>query len=161
MLAKLRARVKSTHIIDDIRQETFSRVLQILRSRGGVRHPERLGALVNAVCTNVFREGCRSRRYEEFPAEGLAMSVGDVVDGLISEEQRRTVRRVLGELPESDRRLLRAIFFDEASREEICADLHVDREYLRVRLHRAKEKFRALFERSENQQPTRPLSSRF
>jgi RNA polymerase sigma-70 factor (ECF subfamily) len=146
---KLRRRLKSHHAIDDVRQETFLRVFRILRSASGVQHPERLGALVNSVCNKVLLEASRSRRYEELPddvgAGATAADAPDAVNGLISEEQRREVQKVLAELPERDRSLLRAVYLDETSRDAICAQFQVDRDYLRVLLHRAKESFRVRF----------------
>jgi len=139
---KLRRRLRSRHAIDDVRQETFVRVFHILRNEG-MRQPERLGALVNSVCKNVLLETLRSRRYEELPDEiDPGPSRGDAISGLLSEEQQREVRKVLDELPERDRGLLRAVYLDEASRDAICAEFNVDRDYLRVLLHRAKESFR-------------------
>jgi RNA polymerase sigma-70 factor, ECF subfamily len=143
---KLRRRLRSQHAIDDVRQETFARVFHILRTEG-VRQPERLGALVNSVCKNILLETLRSRRYEELPDEiDPGPARGDAVDGLISEEQRLEVRKVLDELPDRDRSLLRAVYLDEESRDAICAEFHVDRDYLRVLLHRAKETFRLRFQ---------------
>jgi RNA polymerase sigma-70 factor, ECF subfamily len=166
---KLRRRLKSRHAIDDVRQETFLRVFRILRSASGVQHPERLGALVNSVCNNVLLETSRSRRFEELPDEippgggTLPDSTGDVadpVDGLISQEQRREVLKVLEALPERDRSLLRAVYLDEVHRDAICAQFQVDRDYLRVLLHRAKESFRLRFRDSDdpgaNSRPSRP-----
>jgi RNA polymerase sigma-70 factor, ECF subfamily len=146
---KLRRRLKSQHAVDDVRQETFLRVFRILRSASGVQHPERLGALVNSVCNNVLLETSRSRRYEELPEEiAPGETSGDApsaVNGLISEEQRQEVQKVLEQLPERDRSLLRAVYIDETSRDAICAQFQVDRDYLRVLLHRAKESFRVRF----------------
>jgi RNA polymerase sigma-70 factor (ECF subfamily) len=51
---KLRARLRSAQLIDDLRQETFLRVLTALRKSDGIEHPERLGAFVNAVCDNLL-----------------------------------------------------------------------------------------------------------
>src|SRR5437879_13545424 len=55
LLLKLRVRVRSPQLVEDIRQETLMRVLQIVR-RKGVDHPERFGAFVSAVCNNVMLE---------------------------------------------------------------------------------------------------------
>jgi len=44
-----------------------------------------------------------------------------------------------------DQQVLRAVFFEERDKEDICRELGVDRGYLRVLLHRAKANFRALF----------------
>src|SRR5579872_3766647 len=51
---KLRRRGWATDQIEDIRQETFLRVLQVLRQKQGLEHPERLGAFVNSVCNNII-----------------------------------------------------------------------------------------------------------
>ncbi len=152
---KLRHRLRSRHAIDDVRQETFARVFHILRTEG-MRQPERLGALVNSVCKNILLETLRSRHYEELPDEiDPGTAGGDAIDGLISEEQKREVRKILDELPERDRGLLRAVYLDEASRDAICAEFHVDRDYLRVLLHRAKESFRLRFRASDRAADTK------
>jgi hypothetical protein len=50
---KLRSRLRSSQAVEDVRQETFARVLTVLRRDGGLRQPERLGAFVNTVCNNI------------------------------------------------------------------------------------------------------------
>ena len=57
---KLRVRIRSPQLIEDIRQETLLRVLQTLRKKGGVEHPERFGAFVSSVCNNVLMEMVRA-----------------------------------------------------------------------------------------------------
>jgi RNA polymerase sigma-70 factor, ECF subfamily len=52
------------------------------------------------------------------------------------------VRRVLQTLPPRDADLLRAVFLEEGDKDEVCARFGVERDYLRVLLHRAKEKFK-------------------
>ncbi len=56
----LRYRLRSWQLIDDIRQETFLRVLNFLRSDRPMDHPERLGAYVHSVCMNVMMELLRA-----------------------------------------------------------------------------------------------------
>src|SRR5260221_14246737 len=46
---KLRARTLASETVDELRQETFSRVIVALRKQGGIRQPERLGAFVNSI----------------------------------------------------------------------------------------------------------------
>ena len=55
----LRARMLPPERVDDVRQETFSRVISTLRRDGGVKQPERFGAFVNSVCKNVYYENYR------------------------------------------------------------------------------------------------------
>ena len=40
---KLRTRLQSAQAIEDVRQETFARVLSVVCKDGGLREPERLG----------------------------------------------------------------------------------------------------------------------
>ena len=62
------------------------------------------------------------------------------------------MRQVLNQLSERDRRLLREIFLEERDKDEVCRDFGVDREYLRVLLHRAKQAFKSLYLKT-NQSP--------
>ena len=52
---KLRSRLASREAVEDVRQETFARVLALIRANE-IRDPERLGALVNSVCNHVLLE---------------------------------------------------------------------------------------------------------
>ncbi len=45
-------------------------------------------------------------------------------------------------LSKRDRSLLKAVFLDERDRDEVCREFGVEREYLRVLLHRAKQEFK-------------------
>ena len=47
--------------------------------------------------------------------------------------------------PPKDRDVLRALFFEECDKDEICRRFKVDRDYLRVLVHRAKARFRTAF----------------
>lgn len=147
---KLRNRVRSPQLVEEIRQETFLRVLLIVR-RDGVAHPERLGAFVNSVCNNivleVFRNETRSLPMPEI--------VPDVMDerpspesAFFSTQQNSHVRNILESLPEKDRNLLRQVFLEERDKDEVCRTFQVDRDYLRVLLHRAKSRFRSALEQA-------------
>jgi RNA polymerase sigma-70 factor, ECF subfamily len=144
---KLRSRLQSRHAIEDVRQETFARVLAVLRKEGSLRQPEKLGAFVNTVCNNVllehYRSSSRSQSIDEegqpeLPAKGL-----DVMDYVAAKELKAKVHEILTELPSRDRGLLKAVFLEERDRDEVCRDFGVDREYLRVLLYRAKQEFKA------------------
>jgi RNA polymerase sigma-70 factor (ECF subfamily) len=146
---KLRARALPSHTVDELRQETFIRVISALRKEGGVREPERLGAFVNSICNNVLMEFYRSRARTGPLEDHHLESSGKVLDLeglLLSKEVRDHVRRVLGELPERDRRVLSAMFLEDKDKDEACHDLGVDRDYLRVLFHRAKDKFKVFYQ---------------
>jgi RNA polymerase sigma-70 factor, ECF subfamily len=145
---KLRSRVKSPQAIEDLRQETFARVFATLRSQG-IRQPERLGAFVNSVCNNVLLEHYRSASRENPAEEEEGANIPDpsldVFAILSHKEMEQKVRQVLDELSERDRRLLREIFLEERDKDAVCRDFGVDRDYLRVLLHRAKQAFKAVY----------------
>ncbi len=149
---KLRARYLGSEVVEELRQETFARVLAALRTEGGIRQPERLGAFVNSVCNNVllefYRSSSRSQPFEEASSQVADKTLD--IEGLFSSRQTMEhVRRILSELPEKDRRLLDAIFLKERAKDDVCRDFGVDREYLRVLLHRAKGRFRTHYEREQ------------
>jgi RNA polymerase sigma-70 factor (ECF subfamily) len=61
------------------------------------------------------------------------------------DEDRAHVRAIMETLPQKERQLLHWLFFEEADKDEVCRRLGIDRNYLRVLLHRAKQRFRAEF----------------
>ena len=146
---KLRSRLQSSHAIDDVCQETFARVLQVLRKDGGLRQPESLGAFVNNVCNHVLFEHYRSSsRSESLDAEGApepAATGADVLEIVSARQIKENVRAILTRLSKRDRSLLKAVFLDERDRDEVCEEFGVDREYLRVLLYRAKKDFKVEF----------------
>jgi len=152
---KLRSRLRSDDQIDDVIQETFLRVLRIVR-QNGVENPEALGSFVNSVCNNVLFELYRQeRRFTEDASERVSLE--DLAEvRLVSAEERREVREVVSELPEKDRMILRWLYFEEREKEEICRTLGVDREYLRVLLHRAKNRFRVDWQKRTATKSSRP-----
>lgn len=150
---KARARRLTPAHAEDVRQETFLRVLRTLRSPEGLRSAGALGAFVNSVCNNVLREGFRDQKKHAPPRdepEPLPDPVTPSAEAqLIGEETKRAVQRVVDGLPAKDRELLRALFLEEREKAEVCQRLGVTRDYLRVLLHRAKNQFRTLYLRTE------------
>jgi RNA polymerase sigma-70 factor, ECF subfamily len=146
LLIKLRSRVRTMQAVDDVRQEVFFRVIRALRAADGLRDGRKLGAFVNSVCNNVLLETYRAngrtdplgQEHEELPGTGE-----DIEEALLNGETRARVRQVLDRLAPKDQQLLRALFIEERDKDEICRAFSVDRNYLRVLLYRAKEKFRS------------------
>ena len=142
---KLRNRVRARHLIDEIRQETFTRVINYLKSGKVIQYPERFGAFVSSVCNNVMLETLRSESQQLRPPGHLGEPPDDRVRfdaDVVTEERKRMVCDVLAELPVKDSELLRMVFLEEGDRSAISKHFSVDNDYLRVLLHRAKEKFR-------------------
>jgi RNA polymerase sigma-70 factor (ECF subfamily) len=150
LLIKLRARLRSSHLVEDARQETFLRVLNVLRNKGGLDHPERLGAFVNSVCENVlsefFRAGSRFQQVPENAAEP-ADEAASAESTFITKERKVLIRQVLKELADTDQAILRKVFLEEREKDDICREMGIDRDYLRVRVHRALARFRVVLGR--------------
>jgi len=149
ILLKLRPRLRLPEQIEDVKQETFTRTLSLIRSDGGLRHAERLGPLVNSICNNVlmeqYRLSGRIEALEDETADRLVETRPNALSMVISDDTRNVVRRVLDDLNERDRSLLQAVFLEERDKDEVCKELGVDRDYLRVLLHRAKGSFRVMY----------------
>jgi RNA polymerase sigma-70 factor (ECF subfamily) len=154
---KLRSRLHSPQAIEDVRQETFVRVFAALRDEGRIRQPERLGAFVNALCNNVllehYRTSQRGTSLEEEDEQHLPAAFVDLLGAVASKEMQDKVREILEDLPERDRRLLRGLFLEERDKDEVCRELGVDRDYLRVLLHRAKLSFKSLYMKHMDRRP--------
>jgi len=145
---KLRSRLRSPHAIEDVRQETFTRVFAALHG-GKVRQPERLGAFVNSMCNNVllehYRASSRDSSLEDEDQEDFPAISVDLLGALAAKQMGEKIREILEEMPERDRRLLREVFLEERDKDAVCRDFGVDRDYLRVLLHRAKQSFKSLY----------------
>ena len=146
---KLRSRLRSPAQVEDARQETFLRVMKALRQPGGIQSPGGFGAFVNTVCNNVlfemYRAHSKTTPLEEevgaaIPAPGVDAETAAGLD-----EDRAQVRTVMESLPHKERQLLHWLFFEECDKDEVCRRLNIDRNYLRVLLHRAKQRFKAEF----------------
>jgi RNA polymerase sigma-70 factor (ECF subfamily) len=149
---KLRSRTLTSDRVEDLRQETFIRVIAAVRREGGVRQPERFGAFVNSICNNVLLEFYRSSAKNQ-PIDDSHFEIPDKVldlEGMmVTKQSSARVRQVLDDLPRKDRDLLRSIFLEDKEKDDVCREFGVDRDYLRVLLHRAKERFRALYEKDQ------------
>lgn len=147
---KLRSRMISSDRVEDLKQETFIRVIAAVRKEGVVRQPERFGAFVNSICNNVLLEYYRTlgknqqidETHQEIPDKAL-----DLEGMMVTKQFSERVQKVISALPARDRDLLRAIFLEERDKDAVCREIGIDRDYLRVLLHRAKDKFKAVYEK--------------
>jgi len=148
----LRARGIDSHTIEDVRQETFCRVLVAVRA-GNVNNSGGFGAYVYAVCKHVLSESRRDNvRYQHDPLESTDVPDDhlDLEELMQRQENGKHVRAILAALPERDRHLLQARFFEDRDNDEVCGDFGVDRDYLRVLIHRALHKFGELYKKRIN-----------
>jgi RNA polymerase sigma-70 factor (ECF subfamily) len=143
LYAKLRRRLRSMHAIEEVRQEVFLRTLERLDQ---IADGRKLGAFVNSTCNHVlleyYRQESRAVSLDEQPERA---DTTDLEAGYDSAHNTARVRAVLDAMGDRDAAILRALFIDDVDKDEICERFGIDREYLRVLLHRAKGKFRAAF----------------
>lgn len=146
----LRARGVDSHTIEDIRQETFCRVWLAVRS-GNVQNPSGFGSYVHSVCRNVLSESRRGEvryQHDSLDTTDVADSRLGLEDLMQRKENGKLVREVLARLPERDRHVLHARFFEDRDNDDVCMEFGVDRDYLRVLLHRAINRFGELYKKS-------------
>ncbi len=155
LLIKLRGRMLAPHVVEDVRQETFVRVLAALKSKNRLRSPESLGAFVNSVCNYILLE--MHRRSSQHRTVGIqeqfdlpdrrASAESDMVSEERFEQARKILAQILKELSPRDRELLRTAFDEDVDKDQVCRSLRVEREYLRVLVHRANGRFREILQR--------------
>jgi RNA polymerase sigma-70 factor, ECF subfamily len=149
LFSKLRRRVSFLEAIEDIIQETLLRALRTICSAEGLRDNRTLGSFVNSICNNVLLEWLRKTGKNEAPLQNypyLTDPRDSAEKRLMKMQEKLRVHRVLDALEPRDAMILRAVFIDGRDKDEVCRAFGVDRDYLRVLLFRAKEKFRAVYD---------------
>jgi RNA polymerase sigma-70 factor (ECF subfamily) len=159
LLLMLRRLTQNPALADDLHQETLVLVIEKIR-RGEVRDPGRLAGFIRSVARNLFIADRRKEaRYLALDEEGkppaaAAASLPDhgppPLERALAEEETRQVQSLLGELRnERDRQLLIRFYLTDDRKEQICHDLDIEPERFNQLLHRARERLRDLWERSE------------
>src|SRR5262249_6886638 len=144
---KLGRRSSNSDQLNDLRQETFARVLTAIRTQGRIRQPECLGAYVSTVCNNVWYESFRAHKNYQ-PIEGLVAEPQDhtpnpeaIVTGADAAEKLSVA---LNRLPERERIVVSALFLEHKDKDEVCRELGITRANLRLVVHRARTRLRRL-----------------
>lgn len=133
--------------VADIIQETLARALDALKNDRLVE-PARLGGFISGICDNVLRENARSVT-RDLPLDALAIepqSLDDPETTAAARERAATAERVVRALPAREREVLRLIFVEEVSKDEVCARFRITRDHLRVIVCRAREHLRTRVE---------------
>jgi RNA polymerase sigma-70 factor (ECF subfamily) len=134
--------------MEDVRQETFARFFLALHA-DKIQQPDRLGAFVNSMCNNVLREqyrkGSRDTSIDDDEDHDFPASGAGALEILTAKDTQKQVRQILDQLSERDRRLLKEVFLEERDKDEVCQDFGINREYLRVLVHRAKQEFKSQY----------------
>jgi RNA polymerase sigma-70 factor (ECF subfamily) len=142
---KAQRQLRAPDLVEDACQETILRVFHYFRSGKRLENPQRLPAFVHTVCHNVTLEMIRSKtRYSQMPETGYDPpdNTSSPHSALVTREREALVREILASLPQKDRDLLRLAMLEEMDKTELCGRFHVNEEYLRVLLYRARARFR-------------------
>ncbi|MBO0861232.1 MAG: sigma-70 family RNA polymerase sigma factor [Chloracidobacterium sp.] len=148
----IRREVHDMAVAEDILQETFRIVLEKIR-RGDLRMPERLSGFICGVARslviNYFRHAARQVGMSEIgEAAPLPYPAPDQLQELLRKEKADLVRQVLEDMPnERDIQVLYRFYIADDEKEQICADLGLTSLHFNRVLHRARERFRDLYER--------------
>ncbi|HEV2279221.1 MAG TPA: sigma-70 family RNA polymerase sigma factor [Acidobacteriaceae bacterium] len=139
---------KSRQDAEDIRAETFLRVLQAIR-KGQVRSAEALPAFILGVARNVIRELYARRRQmgDAVPAEEADLTTPSHERNFLDQEVRVAVRRTMDRLKPRERRVLCMLFYEELGTEEVARQASIAPERVRLVKSRALKHFRELHRR--------------
>jgi RNA polymerase sigma-70 factor (ECF subfamily) len=137
-------------VSEDLSQETFQIVLEKIR-RGEIREPDRLSGFICSLARNLASDHFRkSRRLEGFAdpdeAELIPESSPSQLDRLLMQEKSKMVRKLLQEMSERDRQILYRFYIAEDDKDRICADLELSSLHFNRVLHRARERYRDLYQ---------------
>jgi len=139
---------RSAHDADDVRAETFLRVLLAIRGNQ-VRSPEALPGFIVGVTRNVLRE-LYARRSQTGPtadpsvAEEAAPSHEKL---FLDQEAQQTVQKVIERLKPRERAVLRMHYYEELPTAEIAQRADIAPERVRLVKSRALKHFREIYGR--------------
>lgn len=139
---------KSSHDAEDVRAETFLRVIQAIR-RNQIRSADALPAFILGVTRNVLRE-LYARRNQAGDAvepspEHLSSPSHERV--LLDSEVRVAVQKTIDRLKPREQAVLRMHFYEDLPTEEIARRADIAPERVRLVKSRALKHFREIHER--------------
>lgn len=136
---------------EDLFQDTFRLVLEKLR-RGELREPAKLPGFLSRVARNLaielYRKSARRKTEADSEAVGQAAAEGGNPYGRLEDhENAALVRQALGELRnERDRQILFRFYIAEEDKDRISADLGLSSLQFNRVLHRARGRYRTLYQ---------------
>jgi RNA polymerase sigma factor (sigma-70 family) len=130
---------RAQSLIDDCMAVALENVL-----RGEPKDATRLSAYVCGICSNLVKKEMRprpARQCVDLDIERLSDPGETIEEKLLAHERAKAVREVLDMLSVRDRNLLTEMFYNDLSRDEICAKYGLTRAQLRVALFHARCRF--------------------
>jgi len=130
--------------VDDIVQEALMRFM-VAAQADKIQNQAAVGAFLNGICRNVVSEYRRRNMRDEPMPEVVPEPPGKSIPEAELFELRQAIALGMEQLSERDRRVLRAFYLEEKSKDEILKQTGMTDENFRVVLCRAKERFRAIY----------------
>lgn len=133
---------------EDVRAETFLRVIQALRE-GKLRSADSLPAFIVGITLNVIREHVR----QKYRADSLEDYEYDIASdssleaAMLDAETSRALREAARELKPREQLFLRLYYFEELPKEEIARKLGIKEERLRLIKSRALQRFKEIYKK--------------
>jgi RNA polymerase sigma-70 factor, ECF subfamily len=153
---------RSPHDAEDVRAETFLRVLQAIRSNQ-LRSADSLGSFILGTMRNVLRElFLRQRKAgQTTPPDEVDLTVPSHEKLFLDSEVQRAIERTIERLKPRERDLLRMHFYEELPIEEIARRSGIAPERVRLVKSRALKHFREAYHELERTgEQERPDTSR-
>jgi RNA polymerase sigma-70 factor, ECF subfamily len=153
VMSIIRREVGATALADDLYQESFCIILEKVR-HGDVREAEKLSGFVCGVARNqVIRHFQRTARQRELAGTEDAGSIShpapSQLEQLLQREKADIVRQILKEMTnERDIQVLFRFYLAEHDKKQICADLGLTSMQFNLVIHRARERYKELYERA-------------
>ena len=138
---------RSPQDAEDVRAETFLRVLQAIRANH-LRSAASLASFILGTTRNVVHELFRRRQAEKAAQpEAAEPALPSHEELFLDSDVQRAIERTIARLKPRERDLLRMHFYDELPRAEIARRSGIPEERVRLVKSRALKRFRELYQR--------------
>ena len=139
---------RSQHDAEDVRAETFLRVLQAIRG-SQVRSANALGSFILGVTRNVLRELYAKRRQmgDSIPADEAELATPSHEHIFLDQEVRTAIQKTIARLKPREQLVLRLLIYEELPSEEVARRTAIAPERVRLVKSRALKHFREIHNR--------------
>lgn len=139
---------KSPQDAEDVRAETFLRVLQAIRGKQ-LRAAESLAPFILGVTRNVLRELYAKRRQmgDAVPADEADLAIPSHERVFLDQEVRIAIQKTIARLKPRERLVLQLLIYDELPSEEVARRIAIAPERVRLVKSRALKHFREIHSR--------------
>lgn len=151
---------RSPQDAEDVRTETFLRVLQAVRA-DHLRSAESLPSFILSTTRNVLHELFRRRQAEKAAqAEAAVRAVPWHEEEFLDADVQHAIERTIVRLKPRERDFLRMHFYEELPRAEIARRSGIPEERVRLVKSRALKRFRELYQRLNKATASKRIDTR-